>query len=181
MSNSTKGGRIEELETVFRDHKLHVPTLERLLQLLSGRDGQRARDLRGAVLRRLGELHSKQPETGATAIGRDNARIVRMRPCGTPGLAVTPSPQLSNRLKLNIAAGAGCRERYAAALEALIENRRTAKNRKSRELRHGERKRKAGEWTLYEFELSDQSQLPDDAKIDLEVGTFPPTSRPSSM
>jgi hypothetical protein len=94
-------------------------------------------------------------------------RLSSVRPVGTPGL---PSPwvrPLHADRPLSIAADADLPQIYAVALAALIaEIKTTGAGQKRYELENGIR---AGEEAVYEFPFTDEADLFEDAKVELEI------------
>jgi hypothetical protein len=121
------------------------------------------------------------PEKGATAshdgtADRDKPpddrkqpkQLSRIRPVGTPGLPSAWVRSLNADRPLNITANADVPQIYAAALAALIaEIKTTGAGQKRYELENGIRAE--GNESIYEFPFTDDADLFEDAKVEVEV------------
>lgn len=157
--------RIEQLEGLLKAHWNDEPSLQELLNSIEGRLEQDVRQLRGKILRQLGNLQSTARDRETKASGP----TLRMRPPGTEGLPPPPQEPTTARSEPGQHSNVSRSERYIAALQALITEQRASPRRKRRELRNGERSRKAATTTIYTFEFATQSGISDGANIDLEI------------
>ena len=95
-------------------------------------------------------------------------RLSSIRPLGTPGLPETWVRPLSTDRPLNVAAGADLPQVYVAALAALIDEiKRTGAGQKRYELENGIRAK--GKECVYEFPFSDEADLFEEARVEVEV------------
>jgi hypothetical protein len=95
-------------------------------------------------------------------------RLSSIRPLGTPGLPEAWVHPLNTVRPLNVAAGADLPQVYAAALAALIDEiKRTGAGQKRYELENGIRAK--GQECVYEFPFSDEADLFEDARVEVEV------------
>jgi hypothetical protein len=95
-------------------------------------------------------------------------RLSIVRPVGTPGLPPPWVRPLSTDRPLRVAADADLPQIYSAALAALIaEIKLTGAGQKRYELQNGVRAE--GKETVYEFPFTDEADLFEDAKVEIEI------------
>jgi hypothetical protein len=95
-------------------------------------------------------------------------RLTRIRPVGTPGLPQPWIRPLSKDKTLAVAADADFPQVYAAALAALIvEIKATGAGQRRYELENGVRA--AGNEAVYEFAFTDDAELFQEARVEIEI------------
>ena len=128
----------------------------------------------------LGKASNSRRETWGTLFGaaaedfeqppddrRQPDSLSRMRPLGTSGLPSPWTRPLDTSLRLE--PGPEPVDRYIAALTALIAELRRDGGRKRYELENGQRVDGAGQEPVYRFAFSDEAELFEDAKVEIEV------------
>ena len=119
-------------------------------------------------------LVSKEPARGKPATDQPPddrkrpERLARIRPLGTPGLPQPWVRPLNRDKELTVAANADFSQVYAAALAALIaEIKATGAGQKRYELENGVRA--AGNEAVYQFPFTDDAELFEDARVEIEI------------
>lgn len=97
-------------------------------------------------------------------------RLQRMRPPGTSGLPDPWIRKLDQSLELSVGRDADRLDVYIEALgELIMEIRRTGAGQRRYELEHGQRVDAASREKLYSFAFTDEADLFEDAKIEIEI------------
>ena len=96
--------------------------------------------------------------------------LIRIRPPGTPGLPTPWLRPLNNNVSLALPGNPDLPQVYAAALSALIaEIKQTGAGQKRYELENGIRVEAAGNTLIYEFAFTDDADLFQDAKVEVQI------------
>jgi hypothetical protein len=96
--------------------------------------------------------------------------LTRIRPPGTPGLPTPWVRPLNNNVSLTLPGNPDLPQVYAAALSALIaEIKQTGAGQKRYELENGIRAEAAGDTLIYEFAFTDDADLFQDAKVEVQI------------
>ena len=111
---------------------------------------------------------------GAEDVSPDDRRrpetLTRIRPPGTPGLPTPWVRPLNNNVALALPGNPDLPQEYAAALSALIaEIKQTGAGQKRYELENGIRVEAAGNTLIYEFAFTDNADLFQDAKVEVQI------------
>jgi hypothetical protein len=96
--------------------------------------------------------------------------LTRIRPPGTPGLPTPWVRPLNKNVSLMLPGNPDLPQVYAAALSALIaEIKQTGAGQKRYELENGIRAEAAGDTLIYEFAFTDDADLFQDAKVEVQI------------
>ncbi|MBL8265506.1 AAA domain-containing protein [Steroidobacter sp.] len=165
MPRNDDNASVEQLQAAFQGGISDPVKLQNMLRRLSGHKSQRASELRGKIIARLGELHAPIPEVPRAS----TTNHASMRPPGAPGLPPPILPRVSNRTELNFAPEATQAQKYVAALQAHISELRHSSKGRSRLLTNGRQIPSGGQTLLYSFETEESKGLVDESKVQLEV------------
>lgn len=99
MAGIDSNASVEELQVRFQGGEKDPEILRQMLERLAGRNTNRANELRGHVITRLGQLHAPIPDMPEHAHPTAHPSI---RPPGTPGLPAPIAPRQRERNELEI-------------------------------------------------------------------------------
>lgn len=154
---------VEELQLQYQRGVDDPEILGEMLASLSGRQTQRASDLRGKLITRLSQLQVQIPE-----VSRPRADTL-LRPPDAPDLPPAIPQPAGRRTELNLKKDATWAEKHDVALQALIAELQNSRSRRSRPLTQGQRQPGLGQTFIYSFQMEDTSSLVDDASVQIEV------------